>query len=69
MRGILDRYTRTLTVGQSVTVSPHPRTVFIIIFKFKYMLKLDFIMPKVKKGRKTPKRDRSPSPAFSERPT
>ncbi len=30
------------------------------------MLKLDFIMPKNKKGRKTTKRDRSHSPAVSE---
>ncbi len=33
------------------------------------MLKLNFNMPKVKKARKTKKRDRSPSPAVSERPT
>ncbi len=34
-----------------------------------FMLKLDFIMPKVKQGRKTQKRDRSPCPAVSERST
>ncbi len=30
------------------------------------MLKLDFIMPKVKKARKTQKKHKSPSPAVSE---
>ncbi len=33
------------------------------------MLKLDFIIPKVKKARKTQNRDRSPSPAVSEHST
>ncbi len=45
----------------------HIRTVLIIIFTF--MLKLDFIMPKVKKGRKTQKSDRSSSPAVSDKST
>ncbi len=33
------------------------------------MLKLNFNMPKVRKGRKEQKRDRSPSPAVSEEST
>ncbi len=53
------------SVRQTSTL--HIRTVLIIFFTC--MLKLDFSMPKVKKGRKTQQRDRSPSPAISDKLT